>query len=495
MDPLRICLVSSEVAPFAKTGGLADVAAGLCRYLGSAGHDVRIVMPLYPRVREGAWELRASEEQQGVEISLGGATYPFSVHTTPLPAPDGKPAKDAVQVYFVDCPALFDRPDLYTDDEDEHVRFAFLSRAAVESCQRMQWAPDVFHCNDWHTGLLPLYLRTTYAWDRIFANTRTVLTIHNIGYQGVFPAGALHELGLMEQRRHLPADDLHEGRINFLKTGLLHADVLTTVSRSYAEEIQTPEYGMGLEDVLRRRRGDLHGIVNGIDYGDWNPATDPLIPHPYTPDDLEGKAKDKRALLEAFGLEYHSRVPVLGVVSRLTSQKGFELLPDVLPILLQKHDLRLIVLGSGESKFEQYFQWLRDAYPDKVAVYRGFDNELAHRIEAGADMFLMPSRYEPCGLNQMYSLKYGTVPIVRRTGGLADTVEPFDPATGEGTGFVFADFSPEALYQAVGRALAAWSAPTAWARLVRNGMAKDFSWERQGPEYEAVYRALVGSRA
>jgi len=491
MSPRRIALVSSEVAPFAKTGGLADVTAGLSRYLCSAGHDVRVFLPLYRRVREGDRPLEASEHVADVALRFGSRTYAFGMSTTPLPGPDGTVSDESPYVHLVDCPALFDRADLYTQDADEPVRFAFLTRAAIEACQRMQWAPDVFHCNDWHTGLLPLYLRTTYAWDRLFEGTRTLLTIHNIGYQGVFGAAVLEDLQLMDQRRHLDQDDLREGRVNFLKTGILHADALTTVSRRYADEIQTPEYGMGLEGVLRRRRDVLHGIVNGIDYLDWDPATDPLIPHRYSPRDLSGKRRDKEALLQAFGLTFEERVPVLGIVSRLTPQKGFELLPDVLPVLLQREDLRVVVLGSGDDRHERYFQWLRDTWPTKVAVYRGYDNGLAHRIEAGADMFLMPSRYEPCGLNQMYSLKYGTVPIVRRTGGLADTVEPFDAGTGEGTGFLFEAFTPDALHAALQDALATWRDPEAWARLVRNGMSKDFSWERQGPAYEALYESLA----
>jgi starch synthase len=262
------------------------------------------------------------------------------------------------------------------------------------------------------------------------------------------------------------------------------------VSRTYAEEIQTAEFGMGLEGVLASRRDVLRGIVNGVDYGDWDPATDALIPHNYTPDDLSGKSQNKKELLEQFELGFDERVPLFGIVSRLTGQKGFDLLPDILPILLQRQDIRLVVLGSGESVHEEYFQWLRDTYPTKVANYRGYNNELAHRIEAGADMFLMPSRYEPCGLNQMYSLKYGTVPIVRQTGGLADTVQAFDPATGRGTGFVFGEFRPEALLHAVRQALEVWSQPPTWARLVQNGMAQDYSWERQGREYEELYASL-----
>ena len=503
MKRYSICQVASEVTPFAKTGGLADVVAGLSSFLGSRGHDVRLFMPLYRRIREGGYELRPAPELGETRISFGETEYSVDIQTTLLPAVDGGAvdgsARDGgdsdaeVRVYLIDCPELFDREDLYTNDDDEHLRFALLSRAAIESCQRLQWGPDVFHLNDWHAGLLPIYLLTLYAWDQLFSETRTLMTIHNIGYQGVFPRRVVEELGLEAQHQYLSRDDLANGVINFLKTGLTHADALSTVSRTYADEIQTPEFGMGLEGILRERRGALTGIVNGVDYGDWNPETDPLIPYNYSAEDLSGKAKVKQALLEDFGLTYDERVPLLGIVSRLTGQKGFDLLPEIFPVLLDRHDLRLVVLGSGEQELATYFQRLRDSYPEKVATYIGYNNELAHRIEAGSDLFLMPSRYEPCGLNQMYSLKYGTAPIVRRTGGLADTVEHFDAATGRGTGFVFDAFDPQALFDAISEALSVWRTPTAWAQLVQNGMAQDFSWNRQGREYEALYESIVGA--
>ena len=492
MNPRSICLVASEVTPFAKTGGLADVAAALPRYLARAGHDVRIVMPFYRRIRQGPWAPQPVEGLAPWNLTLGSRTFTVRLLATDLPGPAGAGDDPAPPVYFVDCPELYDRDDIYTDTADEPLRFGLLARAAIESCQRMPWGPDVFHLNDWHTGLLPLYLRTMYAWDKLFAKTRTLLTIHNIAYQGMFGADVLEPLGLMGERRHFAQDDLSDGRINFLKTGLLYADAISTVSRTYAQEIQTPELGMGLDRVLQLRRAVLTGIVNGVDYGDWDPATDAYLPHPYTADDLTGKAKNKRALLEHFALTYEPRVPVLGIVSRLTGQKGFELLPDILPILLHQHQVQLVVLGSGESRLERYFQWLRDSYPHQVAVYRGYSDDLAHRIEAGADMFLMPSRFEPCGLNQMYSLRYGTIPIVRRTGGLADTVEAFDPARGTGTGFLFDAFESDPLYRAVREALQVWAQPEQWTRMMKNGMAKDFSWARQGPLYEALYAGLLG---
>ncbi len=490
MRPLRLCLASSEVAPFAKTGGLADVLLGLGRFLGKKGphgpgHDVRVFMPFYKRVVDHKLRTTPLAGAQAIDVRFPQRTIRFHIRVAPLP-------QSEVPVYFVDCPELYDRPGIYTSDGDEALRFAMLSRAVIETCQRLQWAPDVIHCNDWHTGLLPLYLRSVYAWDRLFAATRTVLTIHNIGYQGTFPDGQLDTLGLSDQRAHVHHGDLRDGKVSFLKTGVLHATRLTTVSRTYAREIQSPEFGMGMDELLRSRSSDLVGIVNGVDYGEWNPAADPLLPHHFTAADLTGKAKMKAATLQRFQLPHDPRAPVFGVVSRMTAQKGFELFADAIPVFLQREDMRLCVLGSGETKHEQYFQWLHDTWPQKVGIYRGFQEDLAHWIEAGSDVFLMPSRFEPCGLNQMYSLRYGTPPIVRRTGGLADTVEPWDPNTRTGTGFLFDEFSSHALAGTIDWALRNWRDQRGWQQLVANGMQKDFSWDRQGPEYVALYRSLVG---
>lgn len=484
--PMRICLVSAEVAPFAKTGGLADVAAAVSRHLGRS-HDVRVIMPLYRRIREGGWPLEPHAGLRDVHVELGTRSFSVSVQTTPLPDSD-------VSVFLLDCPELFDGDSLYGGG-DEYLRFALLSRASIHVCQWLQWAPDILHCNDWHTALIPLYLKAGYAWDRLFEGTKTLLTIHNIGYQGVFPADIVPAISLDDHRGMLYQEDLEQGRVNLLKTGLLYADALTTVSETYAQEIQTAELGMGLEDVLRARRDSLFGIVNGVDYGEWDPEDDPLIPYHFSRDDLEGKGLAKKALLQTFDLAPvgpDSDAPLVGMVSRLTAQKGFELLPDVLPVFLQREDLRFVVLGSGEDKYERYFQWLRDTFPTKVAFYRGYSEELAHEIEAAADLFLMPSLYEPCGLNQMYSLRYGTVPLVRRTGGLADTVRRFDPRTGEGTGFSFNEFTSEALLQELRFAFDVYRNKVLWRRLVQNGMAQDFSWEKQGRHYVELYEKLLG---
>lgn len=486
-EPLSVCLVASELAPFAKTGGLGEVCAALGRYLHKAGHDVRPFLPLYSRIDTRTHSIVPVEFLQDVPLAMGGRALTFSVYTSPLPG-------SSLPVYLVHCPALYDRPGFYTQDPDEGVRFAFLSRAAIESCQRMGWGPQVFHCNDWHTALIPLYLRTLYSWDRLFQRTRTVLTLHNVGYQGIFGAHLLDELGLAGSREHLPQDDLAAGRVSFLKAGILYSGVLTTVSRTHAREIQSEAYGMGLQGMLRARSHHLVGIANGIDYDEWNPERDPHLPHPYSRQDLSGKAGNKRHLLDGFGLDGGEGAPLAGIVSRLTVQKGFDLCFTVLPALLSQRDLRLAVLGSGEARYEQLFAWLRESFPGRVGFYRGYSEPLAHLVEAGADLFLMPSRYEPCGLNQMYSQRYGTPPVVRRTGGLADTVEPYDPASGRGTGFVFEHFTPEGFRWALELALDTHRNREAWLRLVRNGMARDFSWDSQIDQYVALYRALVEGR-
>ncbi len=487
MSKLRICLVSSEVAPFAKTGGLADVVAGLARWLGRQGHDVRVFMPRYANLRVPAGVELEDAGFGTVNVEFDGTSTQFRVVHATLPDSD-------VPVMFVDCPTMFGREQLYSSTySDEHVRFGLLCRATLESCQRMQWGPDVFHLNDWHTALLPLYLKTLYAWDELFDGAKTVLTIHNIGFQGQFGPGVIHDLGMDSVRKYFHQEDLAHGHVNFLKTGILYADVVTTVSQTYAREIQTEAFGMGLADVLSQRAGSLAGIVNAVDYDEWNPETDARIPANYSLRDLAGKVKCKQALLERFDLQYDVRTPVFGVVSRLTGQKGFDLMPDALPVLLHEEEIQLVVLGSGEERYEQYFQWLRDRFPDRVAVYRGYHEELAHWIEAGADAFLMPSHYEPCGMNQMYSLRYGTVPVVRRTGGLADTVRQFDPRTGEGTGYLFDEYDAGELVRACRRLLRVWPDRPTWSVLVRNGMQEDFSWNREGPRYVELYEQLKSS--
>jgi starch synthase len=482
---MRIAQVSAELAPFAKTGGLGDVCAALPRYLAAAGHDVRPFLPLYGNLREGRDRLTPVGFVQDVPVRLGPRTFTFSLWTTPIPG-------TSVPAYFVRCPALYDRAATYTADPDEHVRFAFLTVAAIEACQRMGFAPDVVHAHDWHAALAPLYLATRYAWDRaLFGKTRTVLTIHNVGYQGTVAADAVDDLGLDAFRALLHQDQLARGRLSFLLHGILYANALTTVSRTHAQEMLTDEQGMGMAPYLRARASDFVGIVNGIDTAIWSPERDPHLPARYGATDLSGKEVCKRRLLEAAGLPYAATSPVLGIVSRMTAQKGFDLAFDVLPDLLAAADVRLVVLGSGDARYVSFFEGLARRFPTKASYRGGYDEPYAHGIEAGADLFLMPSRYEPCGLNQMYSLRYGTPPVVRRTGGLADTVRPFDRRTGQGTGFVFDHFTSTGLAWALREALTTWQDRAAWPRLVRNAMAEDWSWERQIRHYEALYATLT----
>ncbi len=484
MKTQNICFVASEVAPFAKTGGLADVASALPEYLKSRGHDTRVFMPLFSVIDTSKYSLTPVDFLQDLHLHLGSHYFPYSVFV-------GRAPDSEVDVYFIHCPQLFHRDGIYTGEWDEHLRFALLCRAVIECCQRMGWGPDVFHCNDWHTALIPIYLKTIYSWDRLFAHSKSVLTIHNIAYQGVFPAEVVSNLGLDAYRDLLFQDDLKQGAVSFMKTGVLYADVVTTVSHTYAREIQTDAFGMGLESLLRARSSSVVGIVNGVDYRQWSPENDPHIPYHYDADSVaEGKAKNKRHLIESVGLIAEDTTPMIGVVSRLTAQKGFELTFEALPEALRYLDLCAVILGTGESHIEDHFHWLQRTFPQRVCYYCGYSNELAHLIEAGSDIFLMPSRFEPCGLNQMYSLKYGTAPIVRKTGGLADTVEQFDPATGEGTGFVFEHFDTTGFAWALKTALTTYQNRPAWEQLRLNGMAKDFSWERQGAEYEELYAQL-----
>jgi starch synthase len=482
---LSIAMVASEAAPFAKTGGLADVVSALSATLHERGHDVRVFLPLYASTQGQGRGFQPVEFLTDIPIDMGRFRLSFTVYSATLPDHD-------LAFYFVHCPALYGRQGLYSDAWDEPIRFAFLCRAAIESCQRMGWGPDVFHCHDWHAALVPLYLQTVYGWDELFHRSRTVLTIHNLGYQGVFSADALEPLALAPHAARFFQEDLQAGRINLLKAGLLYAHALTTVSRTYAREIQTPEQGRGLDEILRRRSERLVGIVNGIDTDEWNPATDPHLPHSYSADDLEGKTWNKKSLLEELGLPTTDlETPLLGMVSRLTAQKGHDLLFDTLPPLLGRGRARFVALGSGDRRYADFLRWLAGAFPGHAAFREGYSEALAHRIEAGTDAFLMPSRYEPCGLNQMYSLRYGSVPIVRQTGGLADTVEPYDPERGEGTGFVFEHFNPAGLGWALDFALRTYSDRDAWAGLVRRGMSRDFSWERQTGVYEELYRRVV----
>ncbi|MFK7991152.1 MAG: glycogen synthase [Sandaracinaceae bacterium] len=478
---MKLLHVSSEVAPFSKTGGLADVSAALPRHLARRGHEVLLVTPLYRRVLESGVPLSPVDGAQDVTLEIGPHRVTVSLFQTPLPDSDA-------QVTFVRCDGLYGRDGIYTEDADEHLRFIVLNYAALTACQRLGFSPDIAHAHDWQGALLPLLLRCRYAWDSArFGRTKTVLTVHNLAHQGAFGAHVLADTGLADSAHLFHQDQLRSGLLSLMTTGLLYADAVTTVSPTYAREIQTPEQGMGLDGVLRERSASVVGILNGIDPTEWDPATDPLIAHPYDRETLDDKERNKRALLEGLGLPYVEGVPVAGVVSRLTWQKGLELILEAVPGFLAHNALQLVVLGSGASTYESAFQELQHRFPRHVCFYRGYSNELAHRIEAGADFFLMPSRFEPCGLNQMYSQAYGTAPIVRSTGGLADSVRHFDRRSGEGTGFVFEHFDGLGLGWAINEAVKTYRDPVLFRRLQDNAMREDFSWTRRVKTYEALY--------
>jgi starch synthase len=464
-------MVSSEAAPFAKTGGLADVLGALPKALVEAGEQVAVVLPLYRR----AVVSNPRTVYERLQFGLGNHGYSATIL---------EQVEDGVTYYFVQIPELYDREGLYDEDgreyPDNHLRFAALCQAALGVARHL-FSPDVIHCHDWQAGLLPLFLRDTYRNHPAYLGIKTVFTIHNLGYQGLFSPSALADLGL-PNRLFRPGALEFFGQISFLKAGLAFSDFLTTVSPRYAQEIQTPEFGFGLDGLLRARSNVLVGILNGADYSSWDPATDPSIPKTFDRVHPEGKRECKRALLAEVGLgNERFDSPLIGIVSRFAAQKGFDLLMQI-PDQLAAEDVCLVALGSGERRFEDFFLWFASAYPDRVAVTLGYDDGLAHRIEAGSDMFLMPSRYEPCGLNQIYSMRYGTLPVVRATGGLDDTVDP-------DTGFKFRGDNPQELLDCIRAALQVYGTPR-WAQMRDTAMQRDFSWKAAAGEYIRFYRRL-----
>lgn len=473
--------MASEVAPFAKTGGLADVASALPKALAERGHEVRTVMPSYDVVRQNGYQPREAEPGLiGFDLGRRGVTADIQE------LDDG-----GIPVSLVDVPGLYRRGTIYTEDADEAFRFGVLCRAALELCRRWRWSPDVIHCHDWQTALVPIYLHTVFGDDPLLGDAGTVLTIHNLAYQGTFPAEVAADLGLEAWRHLLHEGHLADGWLGMLETGLMHADVISTVSPGYAREIMTPEYGFGLEALLRSRSRDLVGILNGIDTRTWNPAFDRYLPYRYSAKSLWRKEWNTVRLLQALQLEHVEGVPVLGIVSRLVEQKGIDLLPGPLSDALEADRIRLVALGSGEPALEASLRRLEERFPGRARFVPGHDEALAHRIEGSVDVFLMPSRFEPSGLNQMYSLAYGTPPLVRRTGGLADTVEHWNPAEGTGTGFVFEHADSDGVRWALEEALSARADRKGWKRLQLNGMGVDNSWSRSAAEYERLYRSLA----
>lgn len=485
---MQITFAASESTPLAKTGGLADVVGALPRELVKLGHQVAVFLPFYARIRRSI----GGEPK----FAVRSITIPFRYYNRFVAVVDGG-KRDGVQYYFIDCPELFDRKELYgvagSDYADNAERFGLFCRSVIEA-SKLLGVPDVFHVHDWQAALIPVYLRTTYLEDPALRSVATVLTIHNAAYQGKFPPETTEELLFPWDLFTMDKVEQFD-RFNFLKGGVVFSDLLTTVSRKYAEEIQTAEYGELLEGVLRQRAADLHGILNGVDYAQWDPAIDRNLAAHYTPENLDGKRICRADLLHAFGLDKVAETtPVIGIVSRLATQKGFGIVAKIVEELAAR-DLAVVALGTGEPYYENLFRGWAFRHPASVAVQIRYDDALAHKIEAGADMFLMPSRYEPCGLNQIYSLKYGTVPIVRATGGLDDTIEEWDAAKGTGTGFKFEGFDPKDLLVEIDRALEAFRDKKGWTRLMRNGMARDYCWSGPAKEYVRVYEEAVERKA
>ncbi|MGE5550126.1 MAG: glycogen synthase [Bacteroidota bacterium] len=482
--PLRVLMLAAEVVPFAKTGGLADVVGALPKALRELGHDVRVCLPRYGFIDKDRFGLH--RVLAPFPVPMNGGLEQVEILGTEI----GR----GVPVYFVEAPRLYDREGIYMYPDDAD-RFILLCRAAMEASRRLAWPPDIIHCNDWHTAIVPNWLATIYREDPHFAGTSSVYTIHNLAYQGVFGHRVLEIAGLAKHEFDVPRGLSPENHINFMGRGLYFADCINTVSPTYAKEILTPEYGEGFDWLLRERRDRLYGILNGIDYEVLNPATDPHIAAHYSVDDPGPKAADKEALQTEAGLAVSPDVPLVGMISRLSDQKGFDLLGEVAEALLTHLDLQLVVLGTGDERYHRLFTEMHERFPARTAVFLTFNTPLAQRIYAGSDLFLMPSRFEPCGLGQLIALRYGSVPIVRRTGGLADTVQEYHPGHGTGNGFTFGPYDSAAMYTAIVRAVTAYAHRDAWRALVARGMSMDFSWRASAERYVELYHRALAIRA
>lgn len=483
---MKIVYLASEVAPLAKTGGLADVAGALPAALKHQGHEVILFLPKYRLIKNGPYQ----PEKLGLNFSIpiGTRKVDCSIEKMFLPDTD-------IPVFLVACDAYFNRDGLYQesgrDYPDNLERFTLFNRAVLETLKKISFKPDVIHANDWQTALVPIYLKTLLKEDRFFSKVKTLYTIHNLAYQGTSPKEQLPLTGLGWDIFHINGLEFYD-TVNLMKGGLIFSDQISTVSRRYSEEIQTADFGCGLDGVLKSRKADLTGILNGVDYGVWNPETDPLIACKYSARDWTGKADCKRELQQVYGLPQLDDVPVLGVISRLADQKGFDILAEMFDYLMA-FPVQFVLLGTGDPEYHRLFESMAKRFPEKCGIALKFDNRLAHQIEAGSDFFLMPSRYEPCGLNQMYSLKYGTIPVVRATGGLADTVVEYDPKSEKGNGFVFQEPDPKEFFWAIMRGRELYARKPDWIKMVVRAMQMDFSWDRSAKEYIALYEKMVKS--
>jgi starch synthase len=479
---MKVAMLASEVVPFAKTGGLADVAGALPKFLSPLGVEVRVLLPFYRETKKR--DLPLHRVIESLEMEWNGEKVPFSVWES---------REGALGFWMIERDEYFDREFLYGtpkgDYPDNGERFAFFSKAALESLRHLNFRPDVIHAHDWQSAIALALLRFVYAQDPFFAFTRSLFTIHNLAYQGLFSKDTLSRIGLPDSLFNMEDLEFY-GKVNYLKGGILYSTAVSTVSRRYSQEIQSPEFGHRLDGLLRKRRDRLFGILNGVDYADWNPTTDRHIVRPFDPTYLDGKKECRKDLLRAFGLNgVKEEAPVIGMVSRLAGQKGFDILCESLDAIFEKGAV-LVILGTGEEVFQKALSAAREKHPESLGLRIAYDESLSHKIYGGSDMFLIPSRYEPCGLTQMYSLRYGTVPVVRATGGLDDTIQEYDPARGTGNGFKFQEYSAAALVASLQKALAAYQRKGAWRQLVQQAMACDFSWDVSAREYVRLYQRL-----
>jgi len=478
-SPLRILYVTAEASPYAKVGGLADVAGSLPKSLRELGHDVRVIMPRYGRISPEIYRLEPALDV--FQVPLPGGDEPASLLKTDL---DG-----SVPVYMVESEHYFGREGIYGYPDDGE-RFIFFCRAALEAVRMLNWSPDIVHCNDWHTAIIPSMVKTTYDKDPIYAGAATVFTIHNLAYHGIFDQKILAMTGLGGGFLR-PQIGGNSDQIDLMSQGILYAEVVNTVSPTYAQEILTPEYGEGLDAVLKYRKARIFGILNGLDTDFFNPATDPHLTVQYDLESLERKIENKLALQREGNMKEDPAVPIVGIVSRLADQKGFDLLESIIEPLLVETGLQLVLLGTGDQHYQDLFRRIGQRYAGQVAIALTFDVGLAQRIYAGADMFLMPSRYEPCGLGQMIAMRYGTIPVVRRTGGLADTVADYQPASREGNGFVFENYTSQAFFVAIIRGIEAYRRPAEWRLLQTRGMETDFTWAASAQRYVHLYQKAL----
>lgn len=479
---MKIAFAASEMVPYAKTGGLADVVGALAPEIAKLGHEVTAFVPRFKTVDIHQWKLHEEIHRLAVPLGAESETGRIFRHE----------AAKGLRVFLVDHPEFFCRDGLYGtpvgDYPDNDRRFIFFQRAVLETLRHLRLHPDVLHCHDWQTALIPVYLKRLYARNHVFRGTRTVLTIHNLSYQGNFPPDSLAATGLEWNEFRMERLEYY-GKVSFLKGGLLDADALTTVSERYGQEMQTKEFGCGLEGILVQRRRDLHGILNGIDPKKWNPLLPGGPAASFGPRNMGGKAAHKEALQRENGFAFDPKAPLLGVISRLVEQKGIDNLVGAVPQLMEL-GVSAVVLGVGEDRYHGLLRSLAEKYPRRFRVHLAFDEEMARRIYAGSDLFLLPSLFEPCGLGQMIAMRFGTIPVVRETGGLADTVQEFDPKKGKGNGFVYRESTPAALVDAVRRALRVYRDGALWRKLVGNAMACDFSWKASAEKYLRLYRSL-----